>query len=825
MSRGRFVSYSQHGEDVVIWRALGHVPDGFYVDVGAADPTVDSVTRALYERGWRGIHVEALSEYAEQLRTEREGDVVVEAAAGQERGELTFYRVPGTGLSTTVAQEATVAEALGFGVNGVTVPMRTVDDILAEHLPPGRELHVLKVDVEGAEEAVLRGAQLARWRPWVVIVEATRPNSTERTSEAWQHLVTGAGYVPCMFDGLNLWFRRDDLPELHDALSYPACPLDVYKRAGEGAAAGASATALARAKAAQEAAEKRAADAKNQLDRTRRRLKELESSPWWRMTRPGRAAVHRAKRWFRPSAGSAAKPAVSPPSPDLTPAAVEPAAVRQAPQPPPQGTPDDVLQARLDALLAAEPGSLPDKLTGRDRARWVWALHVAFTGSLADDLIVENLLGLLDLEGPDALLGELRQLASHVGEGWVRTASLDVVTVPLVDVSATATNDLHTGIQRVVRETASRWAAGQRCELVVLDKDARTLRWCAPLEEARIVAWPPPDDLRAAAVPVPATIVLPWGTTIVVPEVSASADHADLARGIAVHSGTELAVVAFDMIPLTRAENISTNLPTRFARYLSVVKHSRRVSGISATVAQEFASFFGALVGQGLPSPEVRAHPLPAVARDTSGADVAALRSTVTGGSEVPVVLSVSSLAPRKNHLRTVEAAERLWREGLRFQLVFIAGWDATWEAFDEAVTRLQAKGRPIRVLNKVDEDTLWEAYRLARCTVFVSLVEGFGLPAAESLAVATPVVLSDYGSMAEIGEGGGALLVDPRDVDDIAGAIRTLLLDDQVHAELSEAARQRPRATWDDYARETWDWLVDGVEPAPSGTTTPLAP
>ena len=53
-----FVSYAQHGEDVIIWRALGERAAGFYVDVGAFHPRYDSVTRALYARGWRGINIE-----------------------------------------------------------------------------------------------------------------------------------------------------------------------------------------------------------------------------------------------------------------------------------------------------------------------------------------------------------------------------------------------------------------------------------------------------------------------------------------------------------------------------------------------------------------------------------------------------------------------------------------------------------------------------------------------------------------------------------------------------------------------------------------------
>ncbi len=53
-----FISYAQNFEDVMLWRALKHVENGFYVDVGAQDPVVDSVSLAFYEHGWRGVHIE-----------------------------------------------------------------------------------------------------------------------------------------------------------------------------------------------------------------------------------------------------------------------------------------------------------------------------------------------------------------------------------------------------------------------------------------------------------------------------------------------------------------------------------------------------------------------------------------------------------------------------------------------------------------------------------------------------------------------------------------------------------------------------------------------
>ena len=84
-------------------------------------------------------------------------------------------------------------------------------------------------------------------------------------------------------------------------------------------------------------------------------------------------------------------------------------------------------------------------------------------------------------------------------------------------------------------------------------------------------------------------------------------------------------------------------------------------------------------------------------------------------------------------------------------------------ETFDTLVTRLQHHRRPIQVIKRADEDTLWAAYHLAHFTVFPSLTEGFGLPVAESLATATPTITSNFGSMAEIARDGGALTIDPR--------------------------------------------------------------
>lgn len=223
-----FISYAQNGEDVVLWRALGHVSGGTYVDVGAAHPSELSVTRALYERGWRGIDVEPVSAWADLLEEQRPRDVVVRALAGSQEGVATLHQIDGTGLSTVDAEVAGGHEAAGFEVRLVERPVRRVDALVDEHLP-GRPLHLLKIDVEGAEADVLASVDLSRIRPWVIVVEATAPLSPTPTYDAWEPALLAQDYRFCLFDGISRFYVAAERTELMPALSYPACALDEFE--------------------------------------------------------------------------------------------------------------------------------------------------------------------------------------------------------------------------------------------------------------------------------------------------------------------------------------------------------------------------------------------------------------------------------------------------------------------------------------------------------------------------------------------------------------------------------------------------------------------
>jgi len=120
-------------------------------------------------------------------------------------------------------------------------------------------------------------------------------------------------------------------------------------------------------------------------------------------------------------------------------------------------------------------------------------------------------------------------------------------------------------------------------------------------------------------------------------------------------------------------------------------------------------------------------------------------------------VRAVGTLEPRKNLARVVEATARA---GVALRLVGERGWGDAG-----------ASGEHVSWLGRIDDDELAAAYRGARCLVFPSLYEGFGIPALEAMACGTPVVTSAGGALEEV-TGGAAVLVDPLDPAAIAAGI-----------------------------------------------------
>jgi len=209
--------YGQRGEDRRLAQLLAGRRRGFYVDVGAWDPVQDSTTKHFYDRGWRGINVEPHPRFAERLRATRPRDVTLQVALADAPGEKTLTLVGDSGLATfdpSLARRA--ADWMRSNrphpplVEQIVVPVSTLAEVCAAHVPPGVEIDFLKVDVEGWEGAVLRGGDWQRFRPLVLLIEAVVPLGDEPAWQDWDGFVRDRGYAFLEFDGLNRWYRRAD---------------------------------------------------------------------------------------------------------------------------------------------------------------------------------------------------------------------------------------------------------------------------------------------------------------------------------------------------------------------------------------------------------------------------------------------------------------------------------------------------------------------------------------------------------------------------------------------------------------------------------------
>lgn len=165
------------------------------------------------------------------------------------------------------------------------------------------------------------------------------------------------------------------------------------------------------------------------------------------------------------------------------------------------------------------------------------------------------------------------------------------------------------------------------------------------------------------------------------------------------------------------------------------------------------------------------------------------------------LILCVGSFEARKNHLALLRAANALWEAGLEFELELIGrSTGAFGSKVETELRKLHLSRRPVRWLKQVNDEVLNRAYRACQFTVYPSLMEGFGLPIAESLIHGKPCICGGNGALGEVARGGGSLLVNQTSSDAIADGIKTLLSDQPLYSRLCAEARGRKFRSWADY-------------------------
>lgn len=218
------ISYAQNLEDVLLNRVFKDAAAGFYIDIGAYHPTIGSVTKTFYDRGWSGINVEPGLVF-DELAHERPRDINVKAAVSDQDGEVDFFQDPSDpGMSKVTEGSATAAVG---EEHPVKVQAVTLGSLVAQHAE-GREINFLKIDAEGSEAAIIRATNWEAIRPQVLVIEATAPWSNELVNQKWEPILLANNYVRAYFDGINVFYVRAESNELLRHFQTPVNVLDNY---------------------------------------------------------------------------------------------------------------------------------------------------------------------------------------------------------------------------------------------------------------------------------------------------------------------------------------------------------------------------------------------------------------------------------------------------------------------------------------------------------------------------------------------------------------------------------------------------------------------
>ena len=476
------------------------------------------------------------------------------------------------------------------------------------------------------------------------------------------------------------------------------------------------------------------------------------------------------------------------------------------------------LRARLDVLVTTLTGAEGTSLSEAvdivatevgHAADLLWLAHSVLAAELPTDEEMADLLARARLGGTWVALAPVLDGLADAR----RLPSVEVLRgVVTCDVHTTAQSVFLSGIQRVVRETTARWQVAHDLTFVGWTRDQTGLAPIGVEEHQRMFGRD-----AVGQQPETPTVVVPFESTHLWVEVVTDRRRTSRLLALAQHSRNEVGVLGFDAIPITSSVTVAHAMTSHFARGLAAVRRADRVGTISEAAAEELRGVLDMGAGRRDRGPEVAAVPLAVSATATTEADLDEARAGLVVDGE-PMVLVIGSHEPRKNHLAVLHAAELLWREGLHFNLVLVGAGSWRAEQYERTLAGLVGAGRPVQSIRGLPDRLLWAAYRLAHCTLFPSLNEGFGLPVAESLAAGTPVITSGFGSMREIvaphGTPLGGLLVDPRDDHSLVAALRTMLTDTTTYERLRAETARHVERSWDDYAEELWAFLVDGVRP-----------
>ena len=167
-----FISNSAFGEEILVNRILQKYNTGFYVDVGAYNPKVGSLTHQLYKRGWKGINIDFSEENIKLFNLFRKRDLSIRIAISDKESVKNSYIFDPSSGTNTLEKDYAEGWSKNFGKNYKVkkIECRTLTSILNQHNVK-KDFEFLNVDVESHDLNVLKGLNLDIYKPKLITCE------------------------------------------------------------------------------------------------------------------------------------------------------------------------------------------------------------------------------------------------------------------------------------------------------------------------------------------------------------------------------------------------------------------------------------------------------------------------------------------------------------------------------------------------------------------------------------------------------------------------------------------------------------------------------
>ena len=780
------VSYSQNHEDILLWRALKNIENGFYIDVGASDPQEDSVTYLFYKQGWNGINIEPSLQSYERLCKERDRDINLCCAAGSYEGQITFYEVPTRGWSTSNPETGQ------YYFNNKNAVLREVEVLRLDTIIKNcnaNTIHFLKIDVEGAELDVLRGLDLKQFRPWILMVESLSPISHKPSYELWEANITEKQYKFTYSDGLNRFYLANEYYEkLKDCFAYPPNVLDGFLPSS-------TVHWLVEAQNLQAQSQ----NLQVQIKDLESRLHHFEAQANHFEAQANHFEVQ--ANHFEAQANhfeAQAKIFSQSRSWKMT------APLRKI--------------GKIARALKKQLRMLRDRCKNpRNMARSVYRKLIKPSLNFYSEYFTKS---------------RKRKLVyapqSH-DSSYTNSHKSSLIHLPLptgkrliyLFVDHTIQCSTNTGVQRVTRALASSLSlCGERVRYIKWDSQNSQALLINLSERKHLANWNGPDlteeDLQiylsSNQTPVHIDqkldgenhwLIVPEVTHITFQEYPVTLDLLMWAR----RTHLKIGFIFYDAIPLQRPEFV--NMAVKHMNYMQQLLLADVVWPISQSAGRDLLAYWKHQESADIITmPEV----IPVL---LSGESILCDRVKILTANQ-SLILSVGTIEPRKKQVSLIQCFDLYCKNhpDTEWRLILVGNLHPEVASIVNSYLQSNAK---ISHLGHVSDEKLDELYRDCAFTVFPSVSEGFGLPILESLWYGKPCLCANFGSMAEVAEDGGCFTVDTHNQTSLRQALTRLIEDTNLRQELANQAISRPIRSWNEYTSKIIDKINKSVDPCQS--------